>query len=89
MRKLWPLLGLTLVLIACCPAPTAAVQTAFAGRIGSISLPYATALLEDGREVRLSLAREHPPARLEPGARVYVEGVLDGSLVVVRRIAVL
>ena len=83
-----PLLLLS-VLLACCPVPTgASVETAFAGRIATVSAPFAIAVLDSGREVRLSLP-EDAPERLTPGVRVYVEGTFEGPLVIVRRLAVL
>ena len=83
-----PLLLLS-VLLACCPVPTgASVETAFAGRIVTVSAPFATAVLDSGREVRLSLPGDLLE-RLTPGVRVYVEGSFEGPLVIVRRLAVL
>lgn len=65
------------------------METAFAAEIASISLPYARAILRDGRDVRLSLPQTALPAGLAPGQRVYVEGDFSGDEVLVRRIALL
>jgi hypothetical protein len=82
-------LALALLLLACCPVPTAGSrETAFTARVVTASAEGAEVLLENGMKVALKfVGRGREP--LAAGQRVYVEGALTGRSVLVERLQVL
>lgn len=79
--------SLTAILLACCPVPAgSATDTAFAAELQTVSDGEAVALTDDGRRVHLTFDGFHPGQEFAVGQRVYVEGLLTGRDVQVRRI---
>lgn len=81
---------LSLILLACCPVPTGtASDTSFAAELVALGANGAIAVLDSGRRVRLDIPAGLTHERLSVGQRVYVEGILAGGAVAVRRIALI
>lgn len=80
---------LSVVLMACCPVPAGTgSDTAFAADLIALTENGATAVLDSGRQLRLTYLAGVPREPLSVGQRVYVEGVLTGEAVAVSRIVV-
>lgn len=86
LRRLAMCGPLVAILLACCPVPTGTgADTAFAAELQTMTDGGAFALTEDGRRVHLTFAASRPEQQFAAGQRVYVEGLLTGKDVRVRR----
>jgi hypothetical protein len=82
-------LALALLLLSCCPVPTAGSrETAFTARVVTASAEGGEVLLENGMKVTLIFVGQSREP-LAAGQRVYVEGALGDRSVLVERLQVL